>query len=173
MRADDLPRNPRNIQRITHITTDQLILTTTDLLLHHTLSILKGRTFQVPRLRSPEGLHSTNPDRCLSVHWSNQMTTVFNCTLLQIAERQKPKRSLRSSGQRIVTRTSRPSLTSCRTSELTGRLLPFLLPHDPATLGTGSHSDLPGVPNRRHSVFNSGTSLDTMASSQSRTFFFF
>ena len=32
--------------------------------------------------------------------------------------------------------------------------LPFPSPHDPATLGTGSHSDLPEVPNRRNSAFN-------------------
>ena len=63
------------------------------------------------------------------------MTAVYTRTLLQTAERQKPKGSLRSSGQRIVTRTSRLSLTSCRTSELTGSLLPFLSPYDTATLG--------------------------------------
>ena len=54
----------------------------------------------------------------------------------------------------IVTRTSRPSLTSCRTSERAGSPLPFLLPHDPSTLGTGPLSDLLEVSNRRHSVFN-------------------
>ena len=33
--------------------------------------VVKGRTFQVARLGSPEGLHSINPDKCLSVHWSD------------------------------------------------------------------------------------------------------
>ena len=53
----------------------------------------------------------------------------------------KKKGLLRSAGQRIVTRNSRPSLTSCRTTELTGSHLPFLSPHGPATLGTRSLSD--------------------------------
>ena len=116
-------------------------LTTTNLLLHHTLSILKGRTFRVARLRTPQGLHPSNPDKCPSVHFSNQKTTVFNRTLLQTAERQKPQGSLRSYRQRIFTRKSKPSLTSCRTSERTGSPLPFLLPHDPSILGTRSLSN--------------------------------
>ena len=99
---------------------------------HHTLSILKRRTFRVARFKSPQGLHSTNQRGALQTLFQ-QMTTVFNRTLLQTAERQMPKGSVRSSGRRIVTRTSKPSLTSCRTSERTGSHLPFLLPHDPAT----------------------------------------
>ena len=51
-----------------------------------------------------------------------------------------PKASSDPLGQGILTRTSRPSLTLCRTTELPRSHLPFPSPHDPATLGTGFQS---------------------------------
>ena len=135
--------SPLTSNKSQQIMTNQLTLTTTNLLPHHTLSILKGQNIQVARLRSPkaDGLHSTNKYKCFSVHWSNQVVAVFDRSLLQTAEHQKPKGSFRYSSQGIVTRTSRPSLTSFRTSELTTSPLPFISPHDPAVLGTKTHSD--------------------------------
>ena len=65
-----------------------------------------------------------------------------------------PRDSADPLGQIILTRTSRPSLTLCRTTERPGSHLPFPLPDYAAALGTGSHSDLREVPNRRHSVIN-------------------
>ena len=51
-----------------------------------------------------------------------------------------PRASSDPLGQGILTRTSRPSLTLCRTTELPRSHLPFPSPHDPATLSTGFQS---------------------------------
>ena len=57
-------------------------------------SVLKSRFFQVACLRSPEDLHSTNPDRCLS----EPVTTDPDHFRFQTAQCLKPEESFRSSG---------------------------------------------------------------------------
>ena len=87
--------------------------------------VLESQTFHVARLESLKDLHSTNPDRCLSVHWSTQMTAVYIRISLQTASCQKPEESLRSSGQKDRHTYLWVFPTSRRTSEQTGDPLPF------------------------------------------------
>ena len=87
--ADDPPRSPTT-HPADHTDHNQSTPTTTNLLLpSHLVHLEKsngpGCTCQISR-------GSSLPDRCPSFHRSNQMTTVFNRTSLQTAERQKPKR---------------------------------------------------------------------------------
>ena len=71
-------------------------------------------------------LHSTSLGWYTSVLEPTQTTAVFTRTLLQTAQCQKPADSLRSSGQKDRLPYIKAFPTSCRTSEQTGDLVPFI-----------------------------------------------
>ena len=75
------------------------------------------------------------PTQTGSIHWSNQMTVIVNCTL--------SKGSFRSFGHGIVMHLQ---AFSCGTTHMK---LSSISPHDRATRGTRALSDFP---NRRHSI---------------------
>ena len=75
----------------------------------------------------------------IHIHSSDLTPRLHNLQTSQLT--QNPRDSSDPLGQGILTRTFRPSLTLCRTMEFPRKPSSLHSPHDPATLGTGSHSD--------------------------------